>query len=80
MAGKLPPETVNPAPEIESELMVTEAVPLEVTVTDLLTAVPIVTLPKASEVALRVNAGTAALSSKVVLLEEEFELAVRVAV
>lgn len=40
VAGKFPPETEKPVPEIESELMVTAAVPLEVTVTDLDTAVP----------------------------------------
>jgi hypothetical protein len=62
VAGKLPPETENPAPEIESELMVTAAVPLEVTVTDLATAVPTDTLPNVSDVAFRVSAGVAAFS------------------
>ena len=80
MVGKFPPERVNPVPEIESELIVTAAVPLEVTVMDLLTAVPTATLPKASEVALRVTAGLAAFSCKEALFEDEFELAVRVAV
>lgn len=47
---------------IESELIVTAAVPLEVTVTDFETDVPTVTLPNASEVVLSVNAGTAAFS------------------
>jgi len=62
VAGKLPPETENPAPEIESELMVTAAVPLEVTVTDLATAVPTDTLPNVTDVALRDSAGVAAFS------------------
>ena len=57
MAGKVPPETENPVPEIESELMVTAAVPVEVAVMDLVTAVPTETLPKDSEVALRLSAG-----------------------
>jgi hypothetical protein len=62
VVGKLPPDTENPVPEIESELMVTAAVPLEVTVTDCETAVPTVMLPNDNEVELRVRAGTAALS------------------
>jgi hypothetical protein len=62
VAGKLPPETENPVPEIESELMVTAAVPLEVTVNDFVTAVPTETLPNASDVALKLNAGTAAFN------------------
>jgi hypothetical protein len=62
VVGKLPPETENPVPEIESELIVTAAVPLEVTVTDCETAVPTVMFPNDSEVELSVRAGTAALS------------------
>ena len=57
MAGKLPPETEKPVPVIESELMVTAAVPVEVAVMDFVTAVPTETLPNDSEVALRLNAG-----------------------
>ena len=53
----LSPETENPVPAIEFELIVAGAVPVEVTVTDLETAVPIETLPNASEVALSVKAG-----------------------
>jgi hypothetical protein len=60
--GKFPPETEKPVPEIESELMVTAAVPLEVAVTDFVTAVPTATLPNDREVELRLNAGTAAFS------------------
>jgi hypothetical protein len=62
VAGKLPPETENPVPEIESELIVTAAVPLEVTVTVFATAEPTVMFPNDNEVELRVRAGTAAFS------------------
>lgn len=62
VAGVLSPVTENPEPEIESELMVTGAVPLEVTVMDLETAVPIDTLPNEREVALRVRPGTEAFN------------------
>lgn len=62
MTGKLPPATENPAPEIESELIVTAEVPLEVTVMDFETAVPTATLPNASELALRLRAGAAAFN------------------
>lgn len=64
MIGNPPPETENPVPEIESELMVTATVPLEVTVTDLVTAVPTETLPNESEVALRLSAGVAAFNCR----------------
>ena len=57
MTGKLPPETVNPVPEIESALMDTAEVPLEVRVTDFVTAVPTETLPNAREVELRLIEG-----------------------
>ena len=80
MTGKFPPETVKPVPEIESELMVTATVPLEVRVTDLVAAVPTATLPNESEVALRLKAGVAAFSCNAKLCEELFSLAVIVAV
>lgn len=57
-------------------MSVREAVPLEVTVTDLETAVPTETFPKASDVALKLMAGVAAFSCRATL----FEPAVRVAV
>lgn len=76
MTGRFPPETENPVPEIESELSVKEPVPLDVTVTDWDTAVPTDTLPNASDVALNVSAGVAALSCRATL----FEPAVKVAV
>lgn len=60
MTGRLPPETENPVPEIESELIVTAAVPLEVKVTDFETDVPTETLPNATEVELNVRPGAAA--------------------
>ena len=62
VAGKLPPETENPVPVIDAELMVTATLPLEVIVTDFDTAVPTATLPNDSEVALRLKAAVAALS------------------
>ena len=60
MTGKFPPDTENPVPEIESEFSVTATLPFEVTVTDFVTAVPTETLPNASELVLRLIAGTAA--------------------
>jgi hypothetical protein len=79
VAGKLPPETEKPVPEIESEFMVSAAVPFEVTVTDLVTAVPTETLPNAREVVLRLTPGREALSCMAKLFEEELALAVTVA-
>ena len=80
MAGKLPPDTEKPEPEIESELMVTATVPLEVIVTDFVTAVPTATLPNDKDVAERVNAGVAAFSCNAKLCDELFSFAVSVAV
>ena len=57
VAGKLALDRENPVPVMESDLMVTGDVPDEVRVTDLLTAVPTETLPKASVEALSVSAG-----------------------
>jgi hypothetical protein len=57
VAGKLPPDTENPEPEIESTLIDTGAVPLDVTVTDFVTAVPTETLPNANDEALRLSDG-----------------------
>lgn len=54
--------------------------PLDFTVTVLETAVPTVTLPKASELALRLSAGVAASSCNGRLCEDEFALAVRMSV
>lgn len=79
MAGKLPPETENPVPVIESDFIATATVPLAVTVTDFVTAVPTKTFPNGSEVALRLNAGTAAFSCKAKVRDVELELAANVA-
>ena len=80
MTGKLPPETEYPVPVIESELIVTAMVPVEVRVTDLVTAEPTATLPNASEVALRLRAGAAAFSCIAKFCEEALRLAATVAV
>jgi hypothetical protein len=80
VAGKLPPETEKPVPEIESELIVTATVPLEVIVTDFVTAVPTDTLPNDNDVADRLNAGVAAFSCNAKLCDELLPFAVRVAV
>jgi len=79
VAGKFPPETEYPVPVIESELIVTATVPLEVTVNDFVNAVPIDTLPNASEVALKLRAGTAAFSCIAKFCEEALRLAATVA-
>ena len=57
---------MNPDPEIETALIVTAPVPVEVTVIGLLTEVPTVTFPKGSDVALRVSAGVVAGESEMV--------------
>jgi hypothetical protein len=80
VAGKLPPETENPVPVVEAELIVTATVPLEVTVTDFVTAVPTETLPNDSDVELRLNAGVAAFSCIAKVREEALVLADNVAV
>ena len=80
MAGKLPPVTENPVPEIASALMVTAAVPLEVSVTDFVTAVPTATFPNANEVALAVRDAVVALSFTAKLFDEPFAFADKVAV
>ena len=80
MAGRFPPETENPVPEVESELIVTGTVPLEVTVIDIETDVPTDTLPNDSEVALSVRAGVAAFNCSPILFDEPLALAVNVAV
>ena len=79
MTGKFPPETVKPVPEIVSELIVTATVPVDVTVTDFVTAVPTATLPNDREVALGLNVGVAAFSCSEKLFDELFSLAVIVA-
>jgi hypothetical protein len=80
VTGRLPPETENPVPVIESELIVTAAVPLEVTVIDFVIAVPTATLPNDSELGLRLTAGVAAFNCKAKLCDEPFAFAETVAV
>ena len=80
MTGKFPPETENPDPTVESEVSVTATVPLAVRVTDFDTDVPTATLPKDSEVVLRLNvAPTATFNCRATLFAEPLALAVRVA-
>ena len=74
------PDTVKPAPVIEPELMVTAAVPLEVRVTDFVTAVLTETFPNASEVVLRLRAAVVAFKLIVKAFEDVFAAAVRLAV
>ena len=79
MTGRFPPETENPDPAVESELIVTAAVPLTVSVTDWDTEVPTATLPKDNAVVLRLNFAPAAFNCSATLLDEPLALAVRVA-
>jgi hypothetical protein len=80
VTGRFPPETENPDPTVESELIVTAAVPLTVSVTDCDTEVPTATLPKDSEVVLRLNFAPAAFNCSATLFDEPLALAVKVAV
>jgi hypothetical protein len=60
-------------------LIVTAAVPLEVTVTDFVTEVPTETLPNGNDVALRVSAGVTAFNCSETACEELPDVAVKVA-
>lgn len=80
MVGRPPPDIENPCPDTASELIVTATFPLEVTVTDLVTAVPTETFPNARELALRLRDGTAPFNCKPKLRDDELDVAVRVAV
>ena len=62
VTGKLPPTTENPVPDAVAALIVTAAVPFDVTVTEFVTAVPTETLPNESDVALRLSAGVDAFN------------------
>jgi hypothetical protein len=77
--GKLPPDRENPVPEVAAALIVTAMVPLEVTVTEFVTAVPTETLPNESEVALKLNVADAAFSCRESAFEVPPVVAVRVA-
>ena len=71
---------MKPAPDIESELMVTAAVPFDVSVTDFVTAVLTDTFPKAKDVVLRLREAVAAFKPIAKLFEEAFAAAVTLAV
>jgi len=60
VTGKLAPETVKPVPDTVAALIVSEAVPLEVSVTDCVDEEPTVTLPKLKLEVLSVNVGLVA--------------------
>ncbi len=69
---------MKPVPLSVAELMVTGAVPVEVSVTGSVDAVFTVTLPNAKLAGLMVNVGTAAFSCSAKVLETPPALAVRV--
>jgi hypothetical protein len=80
VTGKVAPDIVNPVPVNVAELMVTGAVPVEVSVTGSVDAVFTVTLPNARLAGLMVNVGTAAFNCRAKLLETLPALAVSVTV
>lgn len=84
VTGKVTPETVKPVPVSVVALTVTEAVPVDVKVTDCVELVFTVTSPKARLVALRLSAGiaveTVAFNCSAKLLETLPAVAVSVAV
>jgi hypothetical protein len=80
VSGKVPPDAVKPVPETESELIVTATLPFDVTVTDLVTAVPTDTFPNARDVVLRLSEATAVFRVIAKLFEDAFAVAVTVAV
>ena len=62
MTGKLPPDTEKPVPETAAAPTVTAPVPVEVNVTDLVTAESTVTLPKEMLLVLMLSTGIAAFN------------------
>ena len=72
------PDIVKPVPVNTAELMVTDAVPLEVNVTGSVDGVFRVMLPNATLAGLMVNAGTAAFNSSAKVFDIPPVLAVRV--
>ena len=78
VTGNVAPDIVKPVPLNVPELMVTGAVPVEVSVTGSVEAVFTVTLPNVKLAGLTVNVGTAAFSCSVKLLETLPALAVSV--
>jgi hypothetical protein len=77
--GKLPPDRENPVPEVAAALIVAAMVPLEVTVTEFVTAVPTETLPNESEAALKLRVADAAFSCRESAFEVVPIVAVRIA-
>jgi hypothetical protein len=79
VTGKLPPATENPVPDAVAAVIVTAAVPFDVTVTDFVIAVPTETLPNERDVALKPSVAVAASSCRAIALELLPVDAVRVA-
>ncbi len=79
VTGKLPPATEKPVPDAVAAVIVTAAVPFDVTVTDFVIAVPTETLPNEREVALKPSVAVAASSCRAIALELLPVDAVRVA-
>ena len=78
VTGKVAPDIVKPVPVNVAELMVTGAVPVEVSVTGSVDGVFTVTLPNARLAGLMVNVGTPAFSCRAKVLETPPALAVSV--
>lgn len=78
MTGKVAPDIVKPVPVNTAELMVTGAVPLEVSVTGNVVGVFSVTVPNARLAGLIVNVGTAAFNCREKVFDTPPALAVRV--
>jgi hypothetical protein len=64
VSGKLLPDTVKPVPDTDAELMVTGAVPVDVSVTDFVTVVLTAMLPNAKLVELMLNFGFPAFNCR----------------
>jgi hypothetical protein len=78
VTGKVAPDIVKPVPDNVAALMVTGAVPLEVSVTGNVVGVFTVTLPNARLAGLMVNVGTAAFNCRAKVFDTPPVLAVRV--
>jgi hypothetical protein len=80
--GVITPESVNPVPVSVTAEIVTDAVPVELSVTTILLVVPSVTLPKLTAVMLALSPGvvTATGLSVTTKVAEPFNVAVTVAV
>jgi hypothetical protein len=78
VTGKLAPDNVKPAPVSVAELIVTAAVPVDVSVTDWVAAVLTCTFPNAMLAAPMLSVGTAAFNCRAKLFDIPPEAAVRV--